>query len=303
MVSFSNERLHICQGVCEKCLEKIENHLGSNFSDGDIKCEECQRFFSNAFCFESHKAKKLYGEFQSYCDYLSSLKNYESCIKNFELNLKCKHFGKEAKMFLKKKAIDNEVTLIGLVYSSVNNVKREYVICGFCSDFYLKGNSSHSCFLKSTDSILANSSCRSSTIKSHNVFYYDIESRLENYFECKVESPEKIGSNGNVICQKRQLKKTQYFNNETDVNKFRDGLSTDELKFLSVSKCQSHQPTLSCMVNESHSVEREFCERDLNGNDPIKSFFRWIVDDIVKPMNSNKNEKRPHVCCPQWIGI
>ena len=44
-------------------------------------------------------------------------------------------------------------------------------------------------------------------------------------------SPEKIGSNGNVICQKRQLKKTQYFNDETNVNKFRDGLSTDELIF------------------------------------------------------------------------
>ena len=140
------------------------------------------------------------------------------CIKNFELNLKYKHFGKEAKMFSKKKAIDDEGTLIGCVYSSVNNVKREYVKCGFCSDFYLKGNSSHSCFLKSTDSILANPSRRSSTIKSHNVFYYDIESRLENYFEFKLESPEKIGSNGNVICQKRQLKKTQYFNDETDVN-------------------------------------------------------------------------------------
>ena len=79
------------------------------------------------------------------------------------------------------------------------------------------------------------------------MFYYDIESRLENYFECKVESPENVGSNGNVICPKRQLKKTKYFNDETDVNKFRDGLSTDELKFLSVSKCQSHQPTLLCV--------------------------------------------------------
>ena len=151
--------------------------------------------------------------------------------------------------------------------------------------------------------ILANPSRRSSAIKSHNVFIMilKVDWRI---FECKVESPEKIGSNGNVICQKRQLKKTQYFNDEMDVNKFRDGLSTDELKFLSVSKCQSHQPTLLCVVNESDSVKRDFCERDLNGNDPIKSFFRWIVDDIVKPMNSNKNEKkRLRVCCPQWISI
>ena len=121
----------------------------------------------------------------------------------------------------------------------------------------------HSCFLKSTDSILANPSSRSSTIKSHNVFYYDIESRLESYFECKVESPKMIDSNENVICQKRQLKKMQYFSDEVDVNEFRDSLLTDELKFLSVSKCQSHQPTLLCVVNESHSVKRDFCERDL----------------------------------------
>ena len=49
------------------------------------------------------------------------------------------------------------------------------------------------------------------------------------------------------------------------------------------------------MVNESHSVKRDFCERDLNGNDPIKSFFRWIVDNIIKPTNSNKNEKNDYV--------
>ena len=33
-----------------------------------------------------------------------------------------------------------ENVLIGHVYSGVND-KREYVKCGFCSDFYLKGNS------------------------------------------------------------------------------------------------------------------------------------------------------------------
>ena len=111
----------------------------------------------------------------------------------------------------------------------------------------------------------------------------------------KYKSPEKIDSNGNIIYQRRQLKKTQYFNNETDVNKFRDGLWTNELKFLSVSKCKSHQTTLLCMINELHSVKRDFCERDLNGNDPIKSFFRWIVDYIVKPINSNMNEKNDYM--------
>ena len=36
-----------------------------------------------------------------------------------------------------------------------------------------------------------------------------------------------IDSNENVICQKRQLKKTQYFSDEVDVNEFRDSLLTD----------------------------------------------------------------------------
>ena len=89
--------------------------------------------------------------------------------------------------------------------------RREYVKRGFCSDFYLKGNSSHSCFLKQSDSILANSSRRSSTIKSYNVFYYDIESRLEDYFECKVESSEMVDSFGNVICQKKTVEEDSIF--------------------------------------------------------------------------------------------
>ena len=72
----------------------------------------------------------------------------------------------------------------------------------------MKGNSSHSCFLKSMDSILENPSCHSSTIKSHNVFCYDIESRLENYFECKVESPENVVSNGNI---KKTVKEDSIF--------------------------------------------------------------------------------------------
>ena len=166
MVSFSNERLHvyICQGFCEKCLEKVENHLDLNFSDdSDIVCEDCERCFPNEFCFESHKMKKLFGEYQSYCDFLVTLKNCSLCIKNFELNLKCKHFGKKPKNYVKKEENDEDV-LTGRVYSG-DSGRREYVKCDFCSDFYLKGNSSHSCFLKQSDSILANSSRRSSTVK------------------------------------------------------------------------------------------------------------------------------------------
>ena len=90
MVSFSNERLHICQGFCEKCLEKVENHLDDSNDILDIMCEDCERCFPNEFCFESHKVKKLF---------LVTLKNCDSCVKNFELNLKCKHFGIKRKQW------------------------------------------------------------------------------------------------------------------------------------------------------------------------------------------------------------
>ena len=147
-------------------------------------CEDCERCFPNEFCFESHKVKKLFSKYQTYCDFLVTLKNCDLCVKNFELNLKCKHFGNNVKE--KAMVVDKENVLIKCIYSVGTHGKREYVKCGFCSNFYLKGNSSHSCSLKSTDSILAHSSRHSSTIKSHNGFYYDIESRLKNYFECKI---------------------------------------------------------------------------------------------------------------------
>ena len=51
-------------------VKKVENHLDLNFSDdSDIVCEDCKRCFPNEFCFESHKMKKLFGEYQSYCDF------------------------------------------------------------------------------------------------------------------------------------------------------------------------------------------------------------------------------------------
>ena len=78
--------------------------------------------------------------------------------------------------------IDDEDVLIGSTYSSSDNSQTQYVKCGFCTDFYLKGSSLHSCYLKKSNSIFGNASRRSSsTIKSYDAFYYDIESRLENY--------------------------------------------------------------------------------------------------------------------------
>ena len=145
---------------------------------------------------------------------------------------------------------DDEEILVGSKHSFANSQQRKYVKCGFCSGFYLKGSISHSSFLKQSDSIFGNSSRRSSTIKSHNVFCYDIESRLENYFECKVERPELIGEDGRVILERKQMRKTFFASDELQVEDFRSNLNDKEMKFLTVSKCQSHQLTLLCVVNE-----------------------------------------------------
>ena len=80
MVSFSNQSLHICQGFCDKCLEKVEDHLCCEFYETELRCSMHERYFMNEFCFESHKMEKLSGEFKSYCDILAILKNCDSCI-------------------------------------------------------------------------------------------------------------------------------------------------------------------------------------------------------------------------------
>ena len=110
-----------------------------------------------------------------------------------------------------------------------------------------------------------------------------------------MEKPEVIDDNGQVIFEKKQMRKTFFAADECQVNDFRSSLSDEETDFFVVSKCQSHQPTLLCVVNESHSVKRDFCESDLGGKNPIMSFFRWMVDNVVKPTNSSKNEKNDYV--------
>ena len=69
----------------------------------------------------------------------------------------------------------------------------KYVKCGYCSDFYLRGvSNAHNCFLQRSDSILAMKT-RSNTIHSQNVFYYDIESRLEERLECRFQEMTESG--------------------------------------------------------------------------------------------------------------
>ena len=121
----------------------------------------------------------------------------------------------------------------------------------------------HSCFLRKGDSIFGNPNHRSSIMKSHNVFYYNIEGRLETCYECKVEEPESFDELGNMVSWHKQLKKTFSASSQSEVDEFKLNLAPGELCLLNISKCQSHQPTLLCIVNESGSVKRDFCERDL----------------------------------------
>ena len=82
---------------------------------------------------------------------------------------------------------------------------------------------------------------------------------------------------------------------ENAVNAYKSTLSGEELGFLVVSKCHSHQPTLLCVVNQSGTIKMDFCEKDLNGADPILKFFEWMSYVVVKPTNSSKTEKNDHV--------
>ena len=117
---------------------------------------------------------------------------------------------------------------------------------------------------------------------------------MENYYECEVERPEFIGEDGRVMFEKKRMRKTFFASDEFQVEDFRSKLNDEGMKFLTVSKCQSHQPTLVCVVNESHTVKRHFCKKELKNESPILNFFTWMVDDVVKPTNSLRNEKNDY---------
>ena len=139
-----------------------------------------------------------------------------------------------------------------------------YMKCGYCPNFYLRGcANSHSCFLKSKDSLFGDASKRSSTIRPHNVFY-DIESRLEKKFECKFQ---KIDPMGNVVT----LLRSKMFDSLEDIEKFKVSLTEDQKNCMEVTFCKSHQPTLLCVVNGSQSLKRHFCEAEVK--DVMMSFF------------------------------
>ena len=68
-------------------------------------------------------------------------------------------------------------------------------------------------FLRNSDSIFGDVKKRSKTIHSHNVFFYDIESRLEERLECRFQI---MNSNGDCV----SLRKSEMFNDEDEIENF-----------------------------------------------------------------------------------
>ena len=144
----------------------------------------------------------------------------------------------------------------------------KYVKCGYCSDFYLRGMSnSPNCFLRRS---------------AQNVFYYDIESQLEERLECRFQETTESGDMVTV------RKSVTLLPGLVNLHNLKEKLTERDLKCMEVAHCKSHQPTLLCVVNLMQSVKRHFCESECDN--VITNFFSWIVTEILKPMNCRKGQ-------------
>ena len=260
MVSYSNDHLHVCKGHCIRCLSMMDEHLSDDNSDeGDqIACGDCGRAFLQQFCYRVHKQRELNGLYANYCDFLASLLNCNKCRNNFSLCIKCSHFGK------KRRRLENKQVFFSNNVSSSGPSK--YVKCGYCSDFYLQGlSNSHNCFLRRSDSIFGDEKKRANMIHAQNVFYYDIESRLEERLECRFQETTESGDTVTV------RKSVTLLPGLVNLHNLKEKLTERELKCMEVARCKSHQPTLLCVVNLMQSVKRHFCESECDN--VITNFF------------------------------
>ena len=96
MVSFCNEKLHIGEGRCRRCLQHHADHDCNMFDvdDGEMDaawCGECEHEFCNEFCYIAHLHAKFNGRFKSYCELLHVLDQCEKCVSEFELIRHCHH--------------------------------------------------------------------------------------------------------------------------------------------------------------------------------------------------------------------
>ena len=278
MVSYSYDHLHFCEGRCIRCLSTTDEHVDEEFED-EIVCADCGTLFLQRSCFELHKIRELNGLYGNYCDFLHTLRNCDDCRRDFSLCLKCAHFGK------KRRKLESGNRIFFSNNSSSTFGPSKYVKCRYCSEFYVKRvSNNHDCFLRKTDSIFGDEIKRSTTIHAQNVFYYDIESRLEDQLECR-----EITMNGDAITVRKSIMVADL----ESVNSLKTTLTNRELNCMEVVKCKSHLLTLLCVVNSSQSLKKHFCETMCDG--VITSFFSWIVSDVLKPMNKKRDQKNDYV--------
>ena len=124
-------------------------------------------------------------------------------------------------------------------------------------------------------------------IHTQNVFYYDIESQLEECLECRFQ--ETTESDDTVMVKKSVTLLPGLVN----LHNLKEKLTERELNCMEVAHCKSHQPTLLCVVNSMQSVKRHFCESQCDN--VITNFFSWIMTEILKPMNCRRNQKNDYV--------
>ena len=125
-------------------------------------------------------------------------------------------------------------------------------------------SNSHNCFLRRSDSIFGDEK-RSNTIHAQNVFYYDIESQLEERLECRFQETTESGDRVTV------KKSVTLLPGVGTLHNLNEKLTERELNCMEVVHCKSHQPTLLCVVNSMQSVKRHFCESQCDN--VITNFF------------------------------
>ena len=118
------------------------------------------------------------------------------------------------------------------------------------------------------------------------MFFYDIESRSEEKLECRFQVTKGDGS-----CV--TLHDSQMCNNMEEVNKFKNTLTQEQQDCLEGLKCRSHQPTLLCVVNGAQSIKKHFYETV--DSDVVNAFFKWMVDDVLKPTNVRREQKNDYM--------
>ena len=90
-----------------------------------------------------------------------------------------------------------------------------------------------------------------------------------------------------------QLCNSQMCDDMEEVNKFKNTLTQEQQDCMEVLKCRSYQPTLLCVVNGAQSIKKHFCKTV--DSDVVNAFFKWMVDDVLKPTNVQREQKNDYV--------